>query len=195
MDPVKAFNTQAGEQGWPFSCDAGLIFLSPQLHALHAVWLAKAAPNRVPMRADFDARDLKSFLRNVAILERVHNGYGTWRHRVRFFGSALAERLGELTGRNLEDIIGETYVPPLMAGINAVLAVGTPLRFVARPDAPELSHLIAESIICPLRGQEDSGVLVLAATYFAQRQPDPAERSQIDPSGEPNSPPKLDIKT
>jgi hypothetical protein len=170
MDFAAVFNAQARAQGWPFSCDARLVFLSPELHALHALWLKKARMNSVPTRGDFEARDLKPFLRNIAIFERVLNGYGTWRHRTRFFGSVLAQRVGELTDQNLEDVASKKYTPALIACIDAALATGTPLRFVARPDAPELSHLVAESILCPLRGQGDASVLILSATYVAPRE-------------------------
>ena len=49
-------------------------------------------------------RLLKSFLRDVAIYERIGEGQGR-RYRVRLMGTAFAQILGDLTGKFIDEAI------------------------------------------------------------------------------------------
>src|ERR1700743_2928394 len=96
-------NTLAKNEGWAMRVDTTLQFDAPELNALREVWAEKAkAAGGLPSRADFDARTLKPFLRHISIIERATNGAGRMSYRYRFYGSALAQRFGEQTGRFIE---------------------------------------------------------------------------------------------
>jgi hypothetical protein len=186
LEPAIDFNAKALAEGWPFSCDPNLVFASPKLHAFYVLWQTKSAVNPNLTRADFGARELRPYLRNLAIHERFLRSDGIPRHTVRFFGSALAERVGEQTGKDLEEMVEARYLPPWLACFDATLAVRAPLRFVARFDVPRLAHLAGESVLCPLRAATGAGEQVLSITYCRSRFAGPGEGA----SSAPNAPAK-----
>ncbi|MEJ0044700.1 MAG: hypothetical protein WDM81_21870 [Rhizomicrobium sp.] len=71
--------------------DTTLKFDCPELNAIRDVWAEKAeAGGGLPSRADFDARTLKPFLRNVSIVERATHPSG--RPSYRFASTAARWR-------------------------------------------------------------------------------------------------------
>jgi hypothetical protein len=161
---ASALNARSVTGGWNTHCDASLQFETPQLIALAKLWRAKTdALDRPPSRADFDARELKTLLRNLAIVEQV--GSTDPRYRFRYYGSEFVPLLGEQTGRFMDEFIPPTHLPRWTMGYEAVLALGTPLRFTSRFQLPQLSYLVGESFVGPLFAASSSNPLILCAMY------------------------------
>jgi len=166
IDPAWALNRRAQAEGWPFRCDSALEFERPELNALCGIWRSIAAGKGVPSRADFDARTLKPFLRNIAIVERVFFDAGKSRYRSRLTGSAIVEVAGENTGHFLDEHIPPEFLPRWTNAYDAVLDSGTPMRFVSDFRVPQLVYLDGESLAAPLANAHGNIALVLTSTYF-----------------------------
>jgi hypothetical protein len=150
--------------------DSDLQFVQPELNALRDVWNAKArAAGGLPARADFDARALKPFLRHVSIVECATNSAGRPSYRFRFYGSALAQRFGEQTGQLLEMSVPHDRLHLWLAGYDAVLEAGKPLRIVSHFEIPRISHLNGESFSAPLSNGDRKPNTILACTYFTAK--------------------------
>jgi len=156
--------------------DTTLKFDCPELNALRDVWNEKAkAAGGLPSRADFDARALKPFLRHVSIVERATHPSGRASYRYRFYGSALAQRFGEQTGQFIELSIPPERLKRWIAGYDAVLEGGVPMRFLSYFEIPRVSYLNGESFSAPLANGDRKPTTVLAATYFSPKAMSQAE--------------------
>ncbi|MEI9990339.1 MAG: PAS domain-containing protein [Rhizomicrobium sp.] len=150
--------------------DTTLKFDCPELNALRDVWNEKAkAADGLPSRADFDARTLKPFLRNVSIVERAAHPSGHPSYRFRFYGSALAQRFGEQTGQFVEMSIPPDRLKRWIAGYDAVLEGGVPMRFLSYFEIPRVSYLNGESFSAPLSNGGKKPTTILACTYFTPK--------------------------
>lgn len=177
------YNAKAQAQGWPSFCDASLAFQRLELRTMLATWHCHAAGDRVPCRKEFTPRVLKSLLRNVVIYERVVNG--SIRYRVRLMGTAFAEIMGELSGRYLDEVIPQAFLPRWYAALDAALEAGAPLRFISQADSVEKDYLVGEYFEAPILADDGSLSMVLAAGHFAPRKwSDVAEREASRPHRE-----------
>jgi hypothetical protein len=160
-----AMNTRCVTLGWGTHCDATMQFETPQLIALTKLWRAKAGKlGRHPSRGDFDARELKTLLRNLAIVELV--GETDPRYRFRYYGSEFVPLLGEQTGRFLDEFMPPAHLPRWTMGYEAVMSAGVPLRFEHCFELPQLSYLKGESFVGPLFAASNSNALILCAMYL-----------------------------
>ena len=170
VDPAKLLNAKAQEKGWSMRSDTALQFDAPELNALRDVWREKAdLAHGLPARADFDARTLKPFLRHISIVERATNPAGYPSYRFRYYGSALAQRFGEQTGQFIEMSIPPDRLPRWIAGYDAVLEAGAPMRFLSYFEIPRISYLNGESFSAPLSNAGRKPNTILAATYFTPK--------------------------
>jgi hypothetical protein len=169
-DPAKRLNAVSQKEGWSMRSDTALKFDAPELNALRDVWNEKAQiAGGLPARADFEARTLKPFLRHISIVERAVNPLGRPSYRFRFFGSALTQRFGEQTGQFIENSTPPEKLPRWLAGYDAVLEGGRPMRFLSYYEIPRVSYLNGESFSAPLSNGGRKPDTVLAATYFTPK--------------------------
>lgn len=161
------FNAAAQSGGWPALCDASLAFGDPRFELLIAIWEKAAAAGRLPRRADFNPRALKSLIRHVAIYERVADEQV--RHRVRLMGTAYTEVMGDLSGKFIDEAVPKEFLPRWSAALEAALEAGAPLRFVSRSDTGGRTYLVAEYFEAPLLADDGSPTMILAAGHFAPR--------------------------
>ena len=68
------YNRAAKAGDWHSLCDVTLRFLHPELIKLHDLWKSEAGEGGIPLRRTMSPRLLKSFLRDIAIYERVGEG-------------------------------------------------------------------------------------------------------------------------
>src|SRR5258708_11294956 len=104
-----------------FRFDTVLEFERPELNQLRDIWRQKSADKGYASRADFDARTVKPFMRNMTILDVVPQPDGTRRYRHRYMGSSLVEVFGEQTGRYLDEFVAPVKVAPSTAGHDLVI--------------------------------------------------------------------------
>src|SRR5579863_7391155 len=166
IDPAWALDRKALTEGWPFRCDSALNFSRHELNEMRDLWFSLAANKHAPARADFDARRLKPFLRNITIIERVYIDAAHWRYRVRLSGSAVADAVGDHTGRFLEEYLPPEAVPRWTATYDAAIDGGRPLRLTAEFIMPRIDHLSGEAFVAPLCDTEGKLTLVIGCIYF-----------------------------
>ncbi|HTQ13057.1 MAG TPA: PAS domain-containing protein [Rhizomicrobium sp.] len=169
-----ALNALAESRGWQMRCDAELNFTTPKLDALRDIWREKAAGNPLPSRADFDARTLKPFLGNLAIVERLEAQEGV-RYRLRYFGTEFVHFFGEQSNRFVDEFLPRANVERWAAGYEAVFAAGAPLRFLSYFQVPQVSFLNGESFSVPLGNGDRPPNTLLTAMYFLRKNHNRAE--------------------
>lgn len=81
--------------------DHALEIVTPPLQRLYRDWDCRRRGREFPARRDFDVLDLKYVIGRFSLLEV---GYDPLRFRYRLHGTCLAERVGEMTGRDLEEL-------------------------------------------------------------------------------------------
>jgi len=165
LNACEAFNRRAALKGWPVACDATLTFERAELSAALACWREKAE-GRLPARADFTARALMPFLRNIAFADIVHRESGDLRFRIRLAGTALTPVYGELTGTFADEQIPLPYRERWIACLEEATRAKAPLRFTARVDFAGEDYLNTELLVAPLAADGKTPDMLFAVIYF-----------------------------
>ncbi len=171
IDPAWALDRKALSEGWAFRADSTLNFIRPELNEMRDLWRALAASRGVPRRADFDARRLKPFLRNITIVERVHVDADRWRYRTRLAGAEIAETVGNHIGKFLEEYLPTDAIARWTAAYDAALDGRQPIRLQAEFTLPQLDYLSGEAFLAPLADQESKLTLLIGCVYFRPKSP------------------------
>lgn len=161
LSSVEAFNVRAGREKWATVCDEKLDFESSRLAELREVWRTVRGTREMPRREDFTPRILGKHLQRLTFVECVREN-GARRYRFRLFGSALAQYLGDSTGKFLEEVVPEIFIASWIATYGLVMETRAPMRFLSRFRASHLDHVAAECLVAPLAGEgsEPWGLMV-----------------------------------
>ncbi len=165
------YNMASASGGWHSLCDTSLNFLHPELVRLHDVWRSEVAEGGVPLRRTMSPRLLKSFLRDIALYERLASEDGRRRYRVRLIGTAFAQIMGDMTGKFLDEASPAEYLPRWHAALDATLGHRAPLRFLGREDTKQMTFLTGEFFSAPLVADDGQVNLVLAAARYSGKRP------------------------
>ena len=165
------YNAASASLGWHSLCDVTLAFIHPELVRVHELWQSEAGEGGIPLRRVMSPRLLKSFLRDVALYERLTGDDGKRHYRVRLIGTAFAQIVGDMTGKLIEESIAAEFVPRWHASLDATLGHAAPLRFLAREDTKGMTFLTGEFFAAPLLSDDGQMNLVLAAARFSGKRP------------------------
>lgn len=150
---AKAHNQKAVEQKWQHFCDPTLAFSQPRYSELIDIWRAKAGTRKMPSRSDMTARDLKNFLRDIVIFQRVKENPSTYSWRL--VGTSLSEVLGHTnTGKTFEESVPPEHLQRWTDCCDLVLASEHPLRIRGRVHIRGREYLDAENLYLPLSDDE-----------------------------------------
>jgi hypothetical protein len=152
-----------------FRFDTALEFERPELNALRDIWREKVAGKGFASRTDFDARTIKSYMRNLSILDIVAQPDGSRRYRYRYFGSAIVEVFGEHTGHYIEEFIPPNRMARWTAGHDLVTLSCRPLRFVINYNSPQINFLSSESLVLPLGDEAGNVSMLMCCLYFGPK--------------------------
>jgi len=164
-----AFNEAAAHGDWPILCDEGCGFDNPTLAELLTLWRDEAK-NGIPPRNAMTARKLQPFMRNITIYERMGEGAAR-RYRVRLIVSGIVQYYGELTGKYVDEVVPEKYLPRWYALSDLPLLSGKPVRFVLRADTFDKSYLVAEYFCAPLTADNGLTKFILIGMAFDGTRP------------------------
>jgi hypothetical protein len=164
------YNRAAKAGGWPSLCDVTLKFTHPDLISLHDLWKSEAGETGVPTRQTMSPRLLKSFLRDIALYERIGEGEAR-RYRVRVMGTSFAQILGDLTGKFLDEAVAADILPRWNGALDATLGARAPLRFLGREDTNQMSFLTGEFFSAPMIADDGQTNLVLGAARYSGKRP------------------------
>jgi len=164
------YNRAARAGEWHSLCDVTLKFLHPDLGRLHEVWRKEAGDAPIPFRRTMSPRVLKSFLRDIAIYERIGDGEAR-RYRVRLMGTSFAQILGDLTGKFVDEAVPAAVLPRWYGALDATLGEKAPLRFLGREDTNDMSFLTGEFFSAPLLSDDGQMNLVIGSARYSGKQP------------------------
>jgi PAS domain-containing protein len=149
--------------------DSVLAFDRRELNDLRDIWKHKAKVRGFATRADFDARTLKPYMRNITILDVVPQEDGSRRYRYRFFGTSIVQVFGEQTGHFIEEFIPPDKMARWTAGHDLVVLSGRPLRFKINYNSPHINYLSSESLVMPLGDESGTVVMLMCCLYFGPK--------------------------
>lgn len=158
-------NALAQRHNWPLLADGHERFLMPETGAVCAIWRAQAGAG-IPPRSAFTARLLKPYLKVINFHERVFDPDGRRRYRLRLMGGAVADMIGEATGKFYEEYLSAEMLLMWIAMSDAVLAHGGPVRFLVRADDFAVRNMAGEIFAAPLLTADGRQDLMLSAGRF-----------------------------
>ena len=157
---AEEFNRFAERTAAPSRCDPTLAFEAPMLLNALALWREKAGADGVPSRRDLGAHALKAYLPHVAIVDPVDDGV-VRRYRFRLMGTAIAELLGDHTGKFIDEAVVSPFRERWTAVMDAPLAAGVPLRIFGRVEYNQMNYLTMELLLAPLRDGDAQSILIV----------------------------------
>ncbi|MEO8301910.1 MAG: PAS domain-containing protein [Rhizomicrobium sp.] len=155
---AQELNRKAAEQGWYHFCDPTLAFRDPVYERFLQLWKEKAGTRPLPMRSEMTPRDLKDFLRDLVIFQRV--AVNPSRYCWRLIGTKVTEVAGHNTGKTFEESVPQEHLPRWIECGDLLLDGGQPLRFLGRVHINGREYLDAENLFVPL--SDDSGQTTFA---------------------------------
>jgi hypothetical protein len=164
-----ALNAAAGRGGWPILADETCAFGHAMLGALLALWRSEAKQG-VPARSAMTARKLQSFMRNIALYERIGEGHQR-RYRVRLMGSGIVQYYGELTGKYVDEVVPEKFLDRWYAVADIALLSQKPVRILLRADTFDKSYMVAEYLCAPLASESGLTKFILIGMAFDGKRP------------------------
>lgn len=167
-DIAGVLNARSETMGWNASCDLLFAFDRPELLEMLELWRAHCRPGHLPSRADFSVRALKPFLRQIVILDVVpHETARRYLHRL--VGSAITERMGETTGKFLDDVLPLPFYEKTAAFFDAVVEHRCPLRVINDYDIESMNHTRGEIFLMPLADDGVTPNMLLTVSYIAAK--------------------------
>lgn len=170
---ARALNRKAIEQRWYSLCDPTLSFSNSSYDGFLNIWRAKAASRAMPKRSAMTPRDLKEFLRNIGLFERI--GQNPSSYLIRLVGTGLTQVTGHVTGKTFHESVPADFLPRYIESCDLVLNGGKPLRFLGRVHLNGREYLDAEHLYVPLTSDTDRPVYVMGLFRYTPRNSNPEE--------------------
>jgi hypothetical protein len=170
---ARALNRKAVEQRWDSLCDPTLAFSNSSYDGFLDIWRAKAGNRAMPKRSEMTPRDLKDFLRNIGIFERI--GENPSSYLIRLIGTGLTQITGHVTGRTFEESVPPDFLPRYTESCDLVVDGGQPLRFVGRVHLNGHEYLDAEHLYVPLSNDNGQPAYVMGLFRYTLRRAETEE--------------------
>ena len=164
---ARALNQKAAQQKLYHFCDATLAFSDPIYGQFLSLWQSKAGARPMPARSEISPRDLKDFLRHIAVGHRVAENPSRYVWRV--IGTKVAEIIGNNTGKTLEESLPPEHLRRWTECLDLILDGGLPLRFVGRVNFKDREYLAAENLLVPLANDEGRPTFVMGLCRYSPR--------------------------
>ena len=164
---ARAHNQKAAAQKWYSLCDPTLAFSNSSYGSFLDIWRAKAASRAMPKRSEMTPRDLKDFLKDIGIFERIKANPSSY--LIRLVGTGLTKVAGHVTGKTFEDSVPADLLPRYLACCDLVLEGGKPLRFLGRVLLSGHEYLDAEHLYVPMAGDDGLPAYVMGLFRYTPR--------------------------
>jgi hypothetical protein len=164
---ARELNQKAAQQKWHHFCDPTLAFDDPVYQQFLSLWKTKADGRPMPRRTEMTFRDLKDFLRDIVVFQRVtkNPSHFTWR----LIGTKVTEVAGHQTGKTFEESIPPQHLPRWIECGDLILDGGQPLRFLGRVHINGREYLDAENLFVPLANDNDEPTFVMGFCRYTPR--------------------------
>lgn len=165
---AKSLNRKAVQENWQHFCDPTLSFQVGGYEEFLALWRSKAGDRPMPRRSEISPRDLKGFLPNIVVFERISEHPS--RFRWRLVGTAVTNVAGhDNTGKTIDETIPAEHLPRWVECGDLILDGGQPLRFLGRVHLKERGFLHAENLFVPLANDNDEPVFIKGLCRYTPR--------------------------
>jgi len=161
---ARAHNQKAVQQRWNHFCDPTLAFSLPRYESLVAIWRTKAAGRNMPRRSDITPRDLKDFLRDIVLAQRVGTNPSCYVWRI--IGTGVTDVLGHNTGKTFDESVPPEHLARWIEIADLILASQQPLRLCGRVHIQGRDYLDAENLYMPLADGDDVPAYVLGLCHY-----------------------------
>lgn len=165
---ARALNQKAAQTGAHHFCDPTLAFSDPVYGQFLSLWKSKAGTRAMPAKSEMTPRDLKDFLRDIVVCQRVAENPSHYVWRV------IGTKVGEVVGHNHT---GKTFQESAPAELLArwtecadlILDGGQPLRFLGRVHLKDREYLDAENLFVPLVNDEGQATFAMGLCRYTPR--------------------------
>lgn len=164
---ARSLNQKAAQQKSQHFCDPTLAFSDPFYDQFLSLWRSKAGTRAMPAKSEITPRDLKNFLRHVALCQRVAENPS--RYVWRLTGTKVAEVTGHHDGKTFEECVPPEILPRWIECADLTLDGGQPLRFLGRVQLNGREHLDAENLIVPLADDTGKPAYAMALCRYTPR--------------------------
>jgi hypothetical protein len=164
---ARALNQKAAAQNWHHYCDPTLAFSDPCYGHLLDIWRAKAGDRKMPSLSQMTPRDLKDYLRNIVIFERVAKDPSTYIFRL--IGTALTDVAGHVTGKTFEESVPAELLPRWIECCDLILGCEQPFRMLGRVHLKDREYLNAEHLYVPLANDNDVPSYIMGLCRYTPR--------------------------
>jgi hypothetical protein len=164
MTAAKEHNRKAVQQNWHHYCDPTLAFSTARYSQLISIWRAKAGNRKMPSRADMTARDLKDFLRDIVIFQRI--GTNPSRYTWRLIGTNITEIAGHQTGKTFEESIPPQHLERWIETGDMILESEQPWRLRGRVHIKGREYLDAENLYLPLANDNNEPTFIMGLCRY-----------------------------
>jgi hypothetical protein len=151
---AKKHNEKSIRRNWRQLCDPTLAFRAPCYQEVIALWQSKTGPLSLPKRSGISARELKPFLSNIVVVERIAENPSQYRWKL--MGTKVTQALGEHTGKLFDESLAPEHSTRLSESYDMVLGDTKPWRFYGEVTLNGRDYLVAENLYLPLA--DDNGL-------------------------------------
>jgi hypothetical protein len=165
MALAKAHNQRAVQQDWHHFCDPTLAFTLPRYNQLIELWRAKADGRRLPRRSSLTPRDLKEFLRDILLFQRLstHPSHYIWR----LVGTSVSEIVGHHNpGETFEATFSPKDLQRWVETADMILESEQPWRLRGRVHIRGREYLDAENLYLPLANDNDEPAFLMGLCRY-----------------------------
>jgi hypothetical protein len=161
---AKAHNRKAVQRNWNHYCDPTLAFTTPRYSQLIAIWRAKAGNRKMPTRAEMTARDLKDFLRDILLFQRI--GTNPSQYTWRLIGTNITEIAGHHTGKTFEESVPPQHLERWIETCDLILESEQPWRLRGRVHIKGREYLDAENLYLPLANDNNEPIFIMGLCRY-----------------------------
>jgi hypothetical protein len=148
---IEQFQNEMTATGARFIADTRCDrFRDPALATALKVWREHAETTGIPKRRDLTPRIMQSFLKKVALFERIDQPFGTHRFRARLTGQEFTLAYAEMSGKFLDEVVPAKALMRWTLLGNFVLSWGRPLRYLTVTEAFNRDNSVLEQLMAPL---------------------------------------------
>lgn len=170
---ARALNEKTSRTTFFHFCDPTLAFKDPIHEKLLALWRIKAGSRPMPAKSEISPRDLKNFLGDIVICQRIAQKPSVFVWRL--VGTRVETVVGNVTGKTFEESAPVERARLWIECCDLVLDGGQPLRFVGRVHIKDREYLFAENFFMPLANDEGEPTFVMGMCRYSPRQIDEEE--------------------
>jgi hypothetical protein len=165
LQAAREANRRAAQQNWHHFCDPTLAFSQPRYSQLIDLWKTKANGRRVPRRSELTARDLKDFLRDILLFQRISSNPSNYIWRI--IGTSVSEIVGHHTGKTFVETFPPQDLQRWVETADMILESEQPWRMRGRVHIRGREYLDAENLYLPLADDNDVPCYLLGLCRYA----------------------------